>query len=348
MSGPAHWYRACGLRLRSDVPLPFDLLPEPAAFHAPGPTDVAVRLAPVPETLPAGHGGAVTCTDLWQARPGAFLMCVEGVARFLVTGGRGVLIEPLGGGDDDVAAFFASSPLTALLQQRGLLTLHCAAVAAGNGAVLLLGASGSGKSSLAAALVERGFPLLADDVTGVTLDANHRPVALPAFARQRLWAHTLDRMRWRGRALSPVRRNLDKYWIPAQRACSSPLPVHTAFVLEPGPCRAPIGITPLTSAAAFRALWHHTHRKRAVDAMGQRPAHFRTAVAMARCAPMARVTRPGHPFLLEALAERIEQALPARTKAAGAWPRPGAGVMAEHDPRSSADALLLRDPDRSG
>lgn len=108
-----------------------------------------------------------------------------------------------------------------------------------------------------------------------------RPVALPAFVHQRLWAHILDRMHWRGRARSPVRRGEKKYWMPAQRACPSPLPVHTAFVLETDPCRAPIGVTPLTSAAAFRALWRHTHRKRAVHALGQRPAHFRTTTAMA-------------------------------------------------------------------
>ena len=310
--GPAHWYRACGLRMRSDLPLP---LPESAAVRTPGPTDVTLRLGPVPETLPAGHG-AVTRTDLWQARPGAFLMHVEGVARYLVTGGRDVLIEPLGGDEDDVATFFASSPFTALLQQRGLLTLHAAAVAteAGAteaGAVLLLGTSGAGKSSLAAALVERGFPLISDDVTGVALDAGHRPVALPAIARLRLGAHTMDEMGWRRRALSPVRRDQDKYkyWMPAQRTCTGPLPVHTAFVLEAGPCHTPIGITPLPPAVAFQALWHHTHRKRMVDAMGRRPAHFRTAIAMARCVPVARVTRPGHPFLLEALAQRIETAL---------------------------------------
>ena len=175
--------------------------------------------------------------------------------------------------------------------------------------MLLLGTSGAGKSSLAAALVQRGFPLISDDVTGVALDAGHRPVALPAIARLRLGAHTMDEMGWRRRALSPVRRDQDKYWIPAQRTCTAPLPVHTAFVLEAGPRHTPIGIMPLMSASAFQALWHHTHRKRMVDAMGRRPAHFRTAIAMARCVPVARVTRPGHPFLLEALAQRIEMAL---------------------------------------
>ena len=302
---PAHRYRAYGLRIHSDVVLPFDPAPESATVHASEPSDVTVRLGAVPRTLPAGHG-AVSCTDLWQARPGAFLIHVEDVARYLVTGGRDVLIEPLGGGDDDVAAFFTGSPLPVLLQQRGVATLHAAAVATGAGAVLLLGASGIGKSSLAAALVERGFPLLADDVTGVALDAGHRPVALPAFARQRLWAHTLDRMRWRGRAQSRVRRGLEKYWMPAQRVCIEPLPVRAAFVLESSHLHPGIGIGPLPSGDAFWALWSHTHRKRAMDAMGRRPAHFRTVTAMARRVPVARVTRPEHPFLLEALAERIE------------------------------------------
>ena len=184
MSSPAYAYRAYGLHVRSDVPLPFDPLPEPASIGTSEPPDVTVRRGAVPETLPAGPGHPIR-SPLWQARPGAFLMH-EGTVRFLVTGGRDVLIDPLGSDADDVAAFFIGSPFTVLLQQRGLLTLHAAAVATEAGAVLLLGTSGSGKSSLAAALGERGYPLLADDVTGVVLDTGQRPVALPAFARQRL------------------------------------------------------------------------------------------------------------------------------------------------------------------
>ena len=304
---PAYRYRAYGLNVHSDTPLPFDPLPQPASIGTSEPPDVTVCLGSVPETLPAGPGHP-TRTSLWQARPGAFLMD-EGTVRFLVTGGRDVLIEPLGSDADDVAAFFIGSPFTALLQQRGLFTLHASAVATEAGAVVLLGTSGSGKSSLAAALGERGFPLLTDDVTGVALDTDQRPVALPAFARQRLWAHTLDKMRWRGRAQSLVRRGLDKYWVPAPRAWSSPLPVRAAFVLQSSSLRPGIGIEPLPSGSAFWALWNHTHRKQVLDAMGCRPAHFRTATAMARCVPVARVTRPAHPFLLEALAERIETSL---------------------------------------
>jgi hypothetical protein len=53
-------------------------------------------------------------------------------------------------------------PLVAVL--RGLEVLHASAVVLGAGAVALCGHSGAGKSSVAAAFLDRGAALLADDV----------------------------------------------------------------------------------------------------------------------------------------------------------------------------------------
>ena len=306
MTVPAYEYRAYGLRIRSDVALPFDSPPGSASEP-----DVVVRLGGVPAALPAGSGEPIRFAR-WQARSGAFRIHMDGFARCLVTRGRDILIEPLGDGDGDFAGFFVRLPFAVLLQQRGVSTLHAAAVGTGAGAALLLGPSGVGKSSLAAALVERGCSLLADDLTGVAPDAGHCPVALPAFAHLRLWAHTLDRMRWQGRARSRVRRGLEKYWIPAPRVCAEPLPVCAVFIPEAGD-RPSIGIEPLPPGRAFRALWEHTHRRRVMHAMGRRLAHFRALTGMVRRVPVVRVVRPRHPFLLEALAERIE----AHLRAAG-------------------------------
>ena len=329
MSGPTHWYRAYGLRIRSAVALPFD---PPARFRRlrTGRDRAPRRRSRDPPRLQR----PLDRSNRWQARPGAFLMRVEDVARYLVTGGRDMLIDPLGTDDGDVVAFFASSPFTALLQQRGVATLHAASVATEAGAVLLLGRSGIGKSSLAAALVERGYPLLADDVTGVTLDAGGRPVALPAFAHQRLWANTLDEMHWRGRAQSRVQRGLEKYWMPAQRACAVPLPVCAAFVLEAND-HPDIGIEPAPPGSAFRLLWKNIHRRRMMSAMGQHLAHFRTVTATARRVPVARMTRPRYPFLLDALADHVEAHL--RERAAGG-PEPRLPTPV-HEETSTSSAL---------
>lgn len=303
MSAPAHEYRAYGLRVRSDIPLPFDLLPEPPEPALSEP-DVTVRCGTVSATLPAGPGH-VTSAHIWQARPGAFLLHIEGVARYLVTDGRDVLIEPLGGDADDVAAFFVGTPLTVLLQQRGVVTLHAAAIATEAGAVLLLGRSGIGKSALAAALVERGSALLADDVTGIVPDAGGHPLALPAFPRQQLWAHTLDEMGWRSKVHAPLRCGMEKYWLRASRSCPTPLPVCAAFVLNSHNL-PDIDLELASPGTAFRLLSKYTHRKRAMQGLGQRPAHFRVITKMARHVPVTSVTRPAHPFLLEALADRVE------------------------------------------
>ena len=326
-------YRAYGLRVRSAIPLPFD----PLAEKADAEPDVTVRLGAVPAELPDGPGN-VTRTAFWQARPGAFRMEVGEVARYLVTGGRDVFVEPLGGSEDDVAVFFASSPFTALLQQRGVLTLHAASVQTTAGAVLLLGASGTGKSSLAAALAERGFPLLADNVTGVV--PGGRPMALPAFSRHRLWAHTLDEMGWRDRAQRRVRADVekDKYWLPAQLAATEPLPVCAAFVLAEGDH---FGLEPVPPDRALWLLCSYTHRRRVMAALGQRRAHFQAAIALARRVPVARVTRPSQPFLLDELADRVAarlQGAPAGGASVAVPETPPAAVSRSPTPAASRPA----------
>ena len=299
-------YRAYGLRVSSEVPLPFDSLPAPVQD-----ADVTVRLGAVPAELP---GSDTVRKARWQARPGVFLIEVEGVARYLVEGGRDITVAPLGGDDADVAAFFANAPFAVLLQQRGVLTLHSSSVATGAGAALLLGESGVGKSSLAAALVERGFPLIADADGCVT--------ALPGFASLRLWADTLDEMRWRGRGESKMRQSMDKYWMPVERARATPLPVHAAFVLKANGSN--VGIDPMPELDAFSLLWSNTHRARAMGAIGKTQTRFRTVAATAQRVPVAVATRPRHPFLLDALADRVAALLPAGTSGCsmrGASPR---------------------------
>ena len=296
MSEPEYEYRAYGLHVRSSIALPLEPAPCP-----PQP-DVRIRLGTV-SGLPARP---TTRTDLWQACPGAFLLCLEGIARYLVTDGRDILIEPYGD-TADIAAFCVPSVFSILLQQRGVVTLHAATVETEAGAVLLLGKSGTGKSSLAAALVERGASLLADDVTGLVLDESGRAMALPGFPAQRLWADLLNKTGWRARAGTRVRRGMEKYWLSARRFCAASQPVCTAFVLQthglPG---SDILIEPAMPGEAFWMLWQHTYRKRAMNAMGQRPRHFATVSTVLSQLPVASVRRPAHLFLLDVLADRIE------------------------------------------
>ena len=298
MSRSLRDYRAYGIWVRSPIALPFTLLPSPPV----GEPDVTLRIGPTPEALSA-HADK---RHRWEAEPGAFLLDVCGVARYLVTDGRDILVEPLGGSDYDVSIFLTGSVFAALLQQRGVATLHASAIETDSGAVLFAGRSGIGKSSLLAALVKRGYTMLADDVTGVVLDADVRAAALPAFPMTRLWDISLDELEWRKLAQGKVREEMEKYLVPVERYRAEPQSVRAVCVLMAHQ-RGDVEVETAPLGQAIRYLWKYTYRKRYLNGLGQRPAHFRIVAAMAKRVPVVRVARPAHPFLLNALADRIEE-----------------------------------------
>ena len=298
-------YAAYGLRVRSSVPLPFARGRE--NLPAPGEPDVVVRLGATPAALPgpADRRRTPGGRAVWEAAPGAFLISLHGVARYLVTGGRDILVEPRGGGDREIGMRLAGTVWAALLLQRGIVLFHASAVEFEAGAVLFLGRSGAGKSSLLGELLKRGRAMLADDVAGVVLDAGGRPVALPAYPRLRLRADAVEALGWRGQAREREWMQPEKYRMPVPRFRASPLRIG-ALCLLVGSHGNGIEIEPVSPTVAFETLGRRAWRKPLLNGLGRRQAHFRVVAAMAQQVPVARVVRPEHSFQLDALADRIE------------------------------------------
>ena len=288
MSTHASHYAAYGLCICSEIALPFGVAPPKSR------PDVTIRFGPTPETL----GASGERYGLWQSIPGAYLLDVDGVARYLVTGGREIVVEPTGNGDAAVSVFLLGSVLAACLQQRGIVTLHASAIETGGGAVLFAGVSGSGKSTLLAALVDRGYAMLADDVTGVVLGAGGRPVALSAFPCVRLWADAVDGLAWRGRTRGRVRDELEKYLAPVECFRKEPLAVGAVFTLA-SHNRDEFEIDLASRPVAFEQLLKHTYRMRA-------PARAGTAAR-----PLPSRGRPGPAGAAHAR-EEARASLPAR------------------------------------
>jgi hypothetical protein len=78
------------------------------------------------------------------------------------------------------------------LQQQGVIALHGSAVQLDDVAVAFLAPKFHGKSTTAAALVETGATLLADDLVAVTAGAY--PEVLPSVPVVQLWQDSADRM----------------------------------------------------------------------------------------------------------------------------------------------------------
>ena len=293
----ARSYAAFGLLWRSAIELPF-AAPQGAALRRN--PDVTVRVGETPACLPGAAGGTPHC---WQARAGQALLRVPGIARYLATPAE-VVVEPRGGSEADVLTFLIGPVLTALLQLHGMTVLRAAAIEAGAGAVLLLGDSGTGKSTLARALVACGHGLLSDHQTALMpATGSHGPMVQPAYPSLRLWADSLPKSS-RG---PEVRPGLAKYWCEAERFRAVPRPVAAVFWMQSHNWTE-FDVERLPSSRAFWALWSHTSRKRLLDALGQRQAHYLTALDLAH-RPFFRLRRPDVPFRVDELADRVAEQL---------------------------------------
>lgn len=305
-------YSAYGLRIDSEVPLPFAPSVPPEA-SAP---DATVRLGRTPSALTYSD---TTQGRAWYAAPGALLVSIPNVGRYLATGGREIVVQPDGGCARELGLGLVGSPIGALLQQRGLVTLHAAAVATDTGAVLFAGRGGVGKSSLVGTLVQRGYAMLSDGFTGIAWEAAGTPgrrfMALPGLPGLRLRPDALAELNYWPQVQGRVSADVEKYLLPVARFQATPLAVRAIYILTAHD-RADTAIEPLAASDAFQVLRRHTYRKRFLNGLRQQQAHFRAISAMAQQLPVHRLRRPERPFLLHTLAARIDAELRDQTSPA--------------------------------
>lgn len=296
-----HRYTAFGLAIQSSFELPF------AALPGEGPVDVVIREGRVPARLPA----PVVDHVVWQAEPSAFLLDAPGVARFGVRCGREIVVSPRGGSVAAIGAVLNAPVAAALLQQRGLATLHAsAAVRPEGGAVLLFG---FGKSAMLAALLERGYRMLADDFTAVA-ERGGELCALPAYPALRLWADIVAKLGWGARSRSRVNDHVEKYLVPALAEFhAEPVPVAGCLLLVDA-AHGETVITPVPRLDAMRTLGANLYRKLFAIGEAARAGSFRAMTTLAKQAPMWRAARavygPGPVDTAEAV-DRHLQAAPA-------------------------------------
>ncbi len=280
-----HFYRVAGLGVASEIALPGAIAAAPPALSQP---DIVVRAGAVPETLPQANAQGPT----WQIAGDRFLFRIPDVARFLLTGGGEIVFEGAAGVEAaDIAIFLAGTVLGILLHQRGQVVLHASAVRVNGKAVLFCGASGTGKSTLAAALAQRGLPLVTDDFCAVAADGAGAVMVQPDGRSLKLWAQAIQKLDLAERRGAPVRNRLEKFFVEPAAVFSEPLPLAAVYALrEARPPHKP-GIERPNVVDAALILRRNAYRPQLVNRMGQKADYFRAATAIANSAGIFHLTR---------------------------------------------------------
>lgn len=254
------------------------------------PVDAIFRLGEVPAELPASKSGGAR----FQAAPGRLLAWMDGVARYLTTDGREIVVQPEPGATEgDLRTLLLCSPLGALLHQRGLLPLHASVIATPKGAVAFMGSSGRGKSTLAAHFGQRGFRILADDIAVISFDPMGRPEVAPGIPQLKLWPKSVAELGGQAEALPRLRPKVEKRALAfADSFCREPLALARIYLLESGHHDEGIRLAPQAVLDRVRLLVEHTYRAQYLPGLGLQKGHFQSLGRLAATVPVIRATRP--------------------------------------------------------
>ena len=291
-------FSVSGLVVASEIDLPWRPSPEQAASP-----DVTIRLGDTPTDLP----GAIEAGPTWWIAGDSFLIRVPGVARFLLTGGRDIVFELEDDAPpEDAAIFIIGTVFGILLHQRGQVVLHASAVQVGGKAVLFCGASGAGKSTMAAALGQKGYGLLTDDVCAIGADGAGALVAHSDGRNLKLWAQAIRGLHLADRQANAVRSKLEKFYVEPHKARDGTLPLGAVYVLRETrpPLKDGIERPNVVDSALF--IRRNAYRPRLIAAMAQKDSYFRSAATIAAGPGVFTLTRQLNFTEMPQVIERLE------------------------------------------
>ena len=280
----AYVYMISGLAVFSEVKLTSAIAID-GELHS---RDVVIRAGSVPAYLesPSRSG------ESWEAANGVFLLRLNGIGRFLIRDGREVIFDLDSACDTrTIGLYLLGTCFAILLQQRGNIVLHASAIAANDRAMLFCGSSGAGKSTMAALLCRRGYPLLNDDVCNLVSTPNDSYEVRPDGRMLKLWRESLDQLEWNRQPGMEVRADVEKYFSAPPVSEVAARPVGAIYILQEAPQGEENSIRRLRALDAMIELKKNAYRSFLVTAMDMEESYFHASAALQRGAGVYLLSR---------------------------------------------------------
>jgi hypothetical protein len=301
--------------LSGDLPVPGELAVErDLPLSGDQPTTPAPDGPRVPHRLP----DATVRQPLIEVSADRAVLRLPGAGRMLVTT-HDIVGAPAPGRGHGALAPLADPALALQWLLRGVPTVRAASVASNGRGVLLSGTGPVGTSTIAAALVQRGWQMLGDAVAPVIV-ADGTISVVPTTDTLGLWPDALEALGLDAELGQPIRPGVGKRAVTAGElvalgtppddsptddvtAVLGPLPVPVDMVvLVRQSNHDPLGAAVYSGFKAFTAVgrssWHHAIALALHGSTG----HFAWSLALATGARIVRVTVPRRGDPIEAAA----------------------------------------------
>jgi hypothetical protein len=239
-----------------------------------------------------------------------FLCYIKNVGGVRVPDDSKIIVSPEDGAEKRGFRFLVSGiALGLLLHLRGLVTLHASAVAIQDRVVAFVGHSGMGKSTTAAALHSRGYPVVTDDLLVLDMDEDSVQV-YPGFPHLKLTPESIIKSVDEDPDCVPkIDPEGPKHsFAAAENFVDEPLPLQCIYVLDYQEDESsPPFSQAITGKDACIELVRNSYVARLLPEEAISPHHLKRSAEIAQSVPVRRLYREKSLSNLRTLAAFIEQ-----------------------------------------
>jgi hypothetical protein len=296
------WYY--GFRLRTDLPL----TGLPRWTGGTGPADIEILQGDVPERL---ADATWSNRELAVTADRAALVKLRDAGRLLARRGAAarIVLSRLDVSMLEIEGYLLAKVAAVLLHQRGIPLLHASCVSVAGRAVAFSGASGAGKSTIAASLVRSGHRLLSDDITAIRFGPRNSPLAVPGSPHLRLRDDATAAVGVSLASLHPERCADGKRIWRRRLEGTGAVPLAAVFRLVTDPSRTTPALQRLRGTRAIMPMEDILYRYPLAHRLGRSASLAREMLKIAQAIPFYRLIRPPHAAALPAILCLVESAV---------------------------------------
>jgi hypothetical protein len=233
------------------------------------------------------------------------LIYVKDIGLFTVEGGKQIVFTPTSKASETMIRFYlASTVMAILLYQRQFLVLHGSVIDIDGQAVIFLGNSGDGKSSVVAALHARGYNLINDDVAPIAL-GQEQAILHPGFPQIKMTRETARVLNY-DFASFPIFHPAEakRNYRPQYTSVPKPMTIRRIYVLG---YSGEFAVKSIPNAMAVKELSRHS-RPTTLYHQGD-ALHFFQCANLVKQQPIYHLIRPKNLELLPQIVDFIEKNL---------------------------------------
>lgn len=223
-----------------------------------------------------------------------FNFYIKNVGIYHVKEGKEISIELIKDANiQDITCYLLGTAFGFLLIQREVVAIHGSCISINNFGIIISGDSGTGKSTTATKLFQKGFDFIADDVCALTIQSEDILVQL-AYPQQKLCKDAAVNQGYPLNSLIYLDEERDKYAIRLHNTNRFQLETRLGFmvVLNRSTDVSEVSVRPLSSFEKLNIFLHNIFRYELLQTLGINPSFMKNIIDIVNRIPIYNLVRP--------------------------------------------------------